>query len=96
MMSRKMSFAKINELDSKQQKELGKGFKDSHICHHLLKTYLSVWFCILPLMIVKLVFSQITMGKFILFSNDFTNTNRETQILLNSPYGYQNFLQRST
>ena len=87
-----MSFAKLNEFDSKQQKNLGKGFKHSHICHHLL----NVWFCILPLMIVKLVFSQITMGKFILFSNDFTNTNRRTQILLNSPNGYQNFLQTST
>ena len=91
-----MFFAKLNEFDSKQQKNLGKGFKHSHICHHLLNPYVSVWFCILPLMIVKLVFSQITMGKFILFSNDFTNTNRETQSLLNSPYGYQNFLQTST
>ena len=42
MMSRKMSFAKINELDSKQQKDLGKGFKHSHLCHDLLNLYMRV------------------------------------------------------
>ena len=71
MMSRNMSFTKINELDSKQQKDLSKGFKHSDIGHHLLNPYMSIWFCILPLMIEKLVFSQITMGKFILASSDF-------------------------
>ena len=62
-MSRNMSFTKMNKLEKKQQKDSGKGFKHSHICHHLLNPYVSVWFCILPLMIVKLVFFKITIEK---------------------------------